>query len=125
MLKVKVWYSILMLRGKSMKRCGSKVEGTIEESLRGDIERYKKQQKYSEAVSWVMVIMILSTCSMGLLSFLYSAFVTCLMGDSYKFDFPVWLIIYFMIIDFIAGGMERGSKKRVQRMELILKDMTK
>lgn len=108
-----------------MKRCGSKMEGTIEESLREDIERYKKQLKYSEAVGWVMIILILSTSIMGLLSFLYSAIITSLMGDSYKFDFPVWLIIYFIVIDFIAAKVEGGSKRRVKRMELILKDMVK
>lgn len=108
-----------------MKRYGSKVEGTIEESLRGDIERYKKQLKYSEAVGWVMVILILSTSVMGLLSFFYSAIVTYLLGESYKFDFPVWLIIYFIVIDFIAAKVEGGSNRRVKKMELILKDMTK
>lgn len=108
-----------------MKRYGSKEEGTIEESLRGDIERYKKQLKYSEAVGWVMIILILSTSVMGLLSFFYSVIVTALMGDRYKFDFPVWLIIYFIIIDFIAAKIEGGSKRRVKKMELILKGMTK
>lgn len=108
-----------------MKRCGSKVEGTIEESLRGDIERYKKQLKYSEAVGYVMIILILSTSIMGLLSYFYSAIATSIMGEGYKFDFPVWLIIYFIVIDFIAAKCEGGSKRRVKKMELILKDMTK
>lgn len=108
-----------------MKRCGSKVEGTIEESLRGDIERYKKQLKYSEALGYVMVILILSTSVMSLLSYFYSAIATAIMGEGYKFDFPVWLIIYFIVIDFIAAKSEGGSKRRVKKMELILKDMTK